>query len=171
MLIIQKLFSLELVKKKFEIKKAIETGILSFNVESPFELEDIIEVSKELGKQARIAFRINPNIDAKTNPKIATGLYATKFGMLAEDAIKLAETVKSNKEHVKLVGLACHIGSQMTSLGPIAEATESMLEICKRFKSDGHDLEYLNMGGGLGIKYKNEVPPSLEEYAEVLTLD
>lgn len=155
-------------KTKVEIEKALKSGILSFNVESPFELEDIISVAKRLKKQARIAFRINPNIDAKTNPKIATGLYATKFGMLAGDALSLADAVKENSEHVKLVGLACHIGSQMTSLDPIAEAVESMLDICQKFKADGHDLEFLNMGGGLGIKYKNEVPPSLGEYANVL---
>ena len=155
-------------KTKLEIERALKAGILSFNVESPFELEDIISVSKKLDKQAKIAFRINPNIDAKTNPKIATGLYATKFGMLANDALSLTSLVKQNNKHVKLVGLACHIGSQMTSLGPIAEAVESMLDVCKQFKDDGHELEFLNMGGGLGIKYKNETPPSLEEYAEVL---
>ena len=155
-------------KTKREIEKALKSGILSFNVESPFELEDIIDVAKSLNKQAKIAFRINPNIDAKTNPKIATGLYATKFGMLAEDALRLAAVVKENTEHVKLIGLACHIGSQMTTLGPIAEAVESMLEISQKFKDKGHDLEFLNMGGGLGIKYKDEVPPSLKEYANVL---
>jgi diaminopimelate decarboxylase len=154
-------------KKPEEIRRALEVGILSFNVESQYELKTIAQLAKEKNIVARVCLRINPNIDAKTNPKIATGLYTTKFGLAENEAEELTESAKRDPA-LKLVGLACHIGSQITELGPLHEAAVRMAEIAKKAQEKGHQLEFLNMGGGLGIRYKNESPPSLQDYANAL---
>lgn len=154
-------------KRLDEIRTALKLGIMSFNVESKFELEVIEADAKNLGIQAPISLRINPNIDAKTNPKIATGLYSTKFGISEEEARLLAQEIKG-REHLQLVGIACHIGSQITSLGPLREASARMAQLALDWQEQGFDLKYLNMGGGLGIRYRDEKPPEVEEYAEAL---
>lgn len=155
-------------KSKDEISMALEYGLLAFNVESLFELAHIEEMAQKLGKIAPVCLRINPNIDAKTNPYIATGLYETKFG-LSEDSIPEALTLLKELKHVKLLGLACHIGSQITDLGPIRQALERMLGIVGELRSKGYVLEILNMGGGLGINYGNEMAPTIAQYGQMLT--
>ncbi|NRA63738.1 MAG: diaminopimelate decarboxylase [Pseudobacteriovorax sp.] len=154
-------------KTKREIEGALDLGILSFNVESPFELASIASIAKEKGVVAPISLRVNPNIDAKTNPKIATGLFSTKFGIVESEVLELAKEIK-DLSHVSLVGIACHIGSQITSLQPIQEAAEKMAELAIHLKELGHDLKYLNMGGGLGIRYQDETAPEIEDYAKTL---
>lgn len=154
-------------KQEHEILRGLEVGILSFNVESPGELETIARLAEKAGRVAAVSVRINPNIDAKTNPYIATGLYSTKFGMPEEEAKPLLRTVKGNK-FIRVLGLACHIGSQITELGPFREAIARMVQISKDLKADGFDLQTVNLGGGLGIRYSKEAPPALEDYARTL---
>lgn len=156
-------------KQEHELKRALECGIKSFNVESAFELEALSRLSKELDKTARIALRINPNIDAKTNPKISTGLHSTKFGMSLSAARSLAVEVIKDAPRLQLVGLACHIGSQITDISPLGQAAEYMAGVAKEFTELGFQLEFVNMGGGLGIRYEDEIPPTLEQYAQALT--
>ena len=154
-------------KRPSEIRRALEVGILSFNVESTYELELIGRLAAELEVQAPISLRVNPNIDARTNPKIATGLYTTKFGLTEDDVEVLAERIRQH-DYLQLVGLACHIGSQITELAPLKEAAERMRELSQKLMHNGHALQLLNMGGGLGIRYRDEAPPGLDEYAATL---
>lgn len=154
-------------KKPEEIKAALQAGILSFNVESDYELKLISKIANEENKVADICLRINPNINAKTHPKIATGLYSTKFGLTEEATESLLEIVKTDR-NINLVGLACHIGSQITDLTPLRDAARRMSEICLRVMEKGHKLTFVNMGGGLGIRYRNESPPDLQDYADTI---
>ncbi|SMF34188.1 diaminopimelate decarboxylase [Pseudobacteriovorax antillogorgiicola] len=154
-------------KKDYEIRAGIEAGILSFNVESSFELESINRIALDMGKMAPVCLRINPNIDAKTNPKIATGLFSTKFGMSEAEAKTLVTEIQE-LPGVQLVGIACHIGSQITDLKPLEEAAEKMSSIALEMLGNGHPLEFIDMGGGLGIRYKDEPDPDVEGYASVL---
>lgn len=154
-------------KRVDEIERALQVGIMSFNVESPYELDAISAAAKIAGKVANVCLRINPNIDAKTNEKIATGLYSTKFGLPEADLPALVARIKADK-HLSLIGLACHIGSQITEIGPLRDAAHRMAEISRNVQALDVDLKLLNMGGGLGIRYLDETPPSLEEYARTL---
>lgn len=154
-------------KTKEEITAALEAGILSFNVESEFELELIKDVAKSLNTQAPVSLRINPNIDAITNPKITTGLLSSKFGVSEDEGFELIRKY-SQDEQIKFVGVACHIGSQLTDLSPLKEAAERMVSYVQKLEKLGCPLQYLNMGGGLGIRYSEELLPELEEYAEIL---
>lgn len=154
-------------KRRDEIRRAIEVGILSFNLESDFELQHVSEEAAKLGKLAQICIRINPNIDAKTHPKIATGLYTTKFGMSEAAARQLIAKIKTDA-NVKLVGLACHIGSQIIDIEPLRQAAERMRDLAQEVAQAGYPLEFVNMGGGLGIRYNDETPPTLEIYASTL---
>jgi diaminopimelate decarboxylase len=154
-------------KQSEEISEALKAGILSFNVESDFELEHISKIAEKENLVANICLRINPNINAKTHPKIATGLYSTKFGLTESIADELLLKI-SNDQNLNLIGLACHIGSQITDLKPLKEAASRMADIAIRLMKDGNDLRFINMGGGLGIRYKDEVPPELQDYANTL---
>lgn len=154
-------------KRDDEILRALDVGIYSFNVESKAELETLARLAKGRGKIAPISLRINPNIDAKTNPKIATGLFSTKFGLVEAEAMELAHFAAGHP-NLQLKGVGCHIGSQMTDLKPMAEAVDKMVLFAKKVMTDGHQLEFIDMGGGLGIVYNQEIPPSIEQYAEIL---
>lgn len=154
-------------KKDDEIIRALDVGILMFNVESPFELDRIASLAKARGKVAGVALRVNPNIDAKTNEKISTGLYTTKFGLPEEELPPLLARIAQDK-HLSLAGIGCHIGSQITELGPLGDAARRMAEIAQGILAQGHKPKCLDMGGGLGIRYRDEQPPSLEDYARTL---
>lgn len=154
-------------KQREEIARGLEAGILCFNAESLEEIALIREVARAQGKQARLSLRINPNIDARTHPHIATGLYSTKFG-IAESALAEAVNGLRNDPSVKLIGLACHIGSQITEIEPFQDAAREMARLAAGLMADGYALEILNLGGGLGICYKQETPPSLETYTRTL---
>lgn len=155
-------------KTPLEMRRALSTGILFFNVESTFELEALSQVAKSLGVKAPISLRINPNIDAKTNAKIATGLYTTKFGLPEQDLPSLADHI-ARDPHLELVGIACHIGSQIVELAPLEKAAQRMADLALALKNQGHELKYLDLGGGLGIRYHHETPPSAQAYAQTLT--
>jgi len=154
-------------KSADEIDYALEHGILMFNVESLLELELINERAGRLNKRAPIAIRVNPNVDAKTHPYISTGLKKNKFGIDAQAAIggyRMAEDL----EHVDVIGVACHIGSQITESDPFEEALKNLNALIKELKQMGINIKYLDMGGGLGITYADEKPPPLSEYANTI---
>jgi len=150
-----------------EIRYALQTGILMFNVESSAELRAIDRVAGDLKTKARVALRINPDIDPKTHPYISTGLKKSKFGISAERALeefKLASTLR----HIEIVGVHKHIGSQLTQLSPYVEALRKMLELIEQLKEIRVEIRYLNVGGGLGITYQDETPPQPEDLSQAL---
>lgn len=153
-------------KTEEEIREALKANILSFNVESEQELDEIQRLGQETGKKAAVSLRVNPNIDPKTHPYIATGLKENKFGIPIE---KASQIYHRSYSHIDFVGIDCHIGSQMLSLKPIIETLRELKKIILNLKSAGVTLRHLNLGGGLGIRYSREAPPSPQEYiSEVL---
>lgn len=145
-------------KQAWEIKKALEVGIKCFNVESIPELALIQEVAAAIDKKAAISLRINPDVDAKTHPYISTGLKGNKFGIAMEDALDTYKHAMS-LSHIDIVGLDCHIGSQITELAPYDDALERLLHLMDQLAEQGITLAHLDIGGGLGIRYLNEEPP------------
>jgi diaminopimelate decarboxylase len=154
-------------KKPEDLEQALNRGILSFNVESAFELDLVEQIAAKKNVAANISLRINPNIDAKTNPKISTGLNTTKFG-LSENIIEAMLIDIKKRQHLRLTGLACHIGSQMIGLGPVKAAAQRLVFWAKKALALGLPLENIDMGGGLGIRYDSENPPELADYARTL---
>lgn len=155
-------------KKPAEIIRALEVGIHCFNVESESELFKLHEIAQQQNVIAPIALRINPNIDAKTHPYIATGLNENKFGIAYDDALSLIHKIKS-MPHVTLTGIGSHIGSQLTELSPFADAVDKILELADQLLAQQIPLKHINIGGGLGVCYRNETPPAIHEYALALT--
>jgi diaminopimelate decarboxylase len=154
-------------KQEFEIETALQNNIYCFNVESESELERIQKVAQDQKKLAPIALRINPDIDALTHPYIATGLKDNKFGLELKSISRLREKIKK-LPNVKLIGLACHIGSQLVQLEPFIEVISCLHELYLEFTAAKFPLEHLNVGGGLGVRYRNEMPPSQEDYVASL---
>lgn len=154
-------------KREDEIVRALNADILSFNVESVSELAQINQISKQMNRKAPVSLRINPDIDAKTHPYIATGLYTTKFGITEKELKGTVEVLKSSP-FIELVGISTHIGSQITTLKPFADAARRMSKIAAEFKDAGFNLKFIDMGGGLGIRYKNEKVPTFQQYADTL---
>jgi len=154
-------------KQPHEVREALEAGILMFNVESPAELDMIDAVAREMGKRAPIALRINPDVDPKTHPYISTGLRTAKFGIGMERCGEDYDRAAKMKG-LEVVGADCHIGSQLTSTEPFAEAARRMKTLLERLDQASIPIRYLDMGGGLGISYNEEKPPSAEEYARNL---
>lgn len=154
-------------KTRAEIEYALSCDILQFNVESAQELELIDAVAGGLGKKARIALRINPDVDPKTHPYISTGLKKNKFGIKIEDAIG-EYTKAAGKKHIEITGIACHIGSQITETSPFVDAMGRVKEFVRDLDRCGIKIQYLDLGGGLGITYDSETPPLPSEYAGAL---
>ena len=150
-------------KTEPEIEFALKSDILMFNVESLSELRLIDATAGRLGKKARIAFRVNPNVDPKTHPYISTGLKKNKFGINIKQAVSAYETAEE-LENIDTVGLDCHIGSQLTEISPFNDAVEIIKELLVKITSKGIDIKYLDLGGGLGIAYENEMPPHPSTY-------
>lgn len=150
-------------KSATEMRFALEAGVRCFNVESAAELERLNTVAGELGKRAPIALRVNPDVDPKTHPYISTGLKKNKFGVAFDDAIALYARART-LPNLEIRGIACHIGSQLLDPAPIAEATAKVLGLADRLAADGIELSHLDLGGGLGIRYRDEAPPSVAEY-------
>ena len=154
-------------KSEPEITRALEVGIRCFNVESEAELLRINEVAGRLGKTAPISLRVNPDVDAHTHPYISTGLKENKFGVSVEQArevYKLAATLPN----IEIVGMDCHIGSQLTELQPFLDAVDRLIVLMEQLKQDGIALKHLDLGGGLGVTYTDETPPHPTEYAKAL---
>ncbi|SQI94362.1 diaminopimelate decarboxylase [Aggregatibacter aphrophilus] len=154
-------------KSEPEITRTLEVGIRCFNVESEAELLRINEVAGRLGKTAPISLRVNPDVDAHTHPYISTGLKENKFGVSVEQArevYKLAATLPN----IEIVGMDCHIGSQLTELQPFLDAVDRLIVLMEQLKQDGIALKHLDLGGGLGVTYTDEAPPHPTEYAKAL---
>ena len=154
-------------KSRAEIMRALEVGIRCFNVESIAELHHINQIAGEMGKVAPISLRVNPDVDAHTHPYISTGLKENKFGVSVDEArevYKLAATLPN----VKITGMDCHIGSQLTELQPFLDATDRLIRLMEQLKEDGITLKHLDLGGGLGVTYTDETPPHPSDYATEL---
>lgn len=143
-----------------EITDALNSNIKCFNIESPAELDRIINVCKRLGKRARISFRVNPNVDAKTHPYISTGLKKNKFGVSYAQAVSLYEKASQHPNELEIIGIDCHIGSQITETDPFVDACEKLCDLLDQLKQKGIHLRHIDFGGGLGIRYSNEVVPT-----------
>jgi len=154
-------------KRENEIKFAIESGILMFNVESSQELEIINSCAGKMGTKARVSLRINPDVDPMTHPHISTGLKENKFGIDIRNAFDEYHRAK-NLEHIDIIGVDCHIGSQITKVSPFLDALERLTNLINLLREDDIDIQYLDLGGGLGITYDEEVPPDPAEYAEAI---
>ena len=154
-------------KSRQEITRALEVNIRCFNVESEAELLRINQIAGEMGKIAPISLRVNPDVDAHTHPYISTGLKENKFGVSVEQArevYKLAATLSN----IKIVGMDCHIGSQLTELQPFLDAVDRLIVLMEQLNQDGIYLKHLDLGGGLGVTYTDETPPHPTEYAKAL---
>ena len=154
-------------KSETEIVRALEVGIRCFNVESIAELERINLVAGKLGKIAPISLRVNPDVDAHTHPYISTGLKENKFGISVDQAREVYRQA-STLAHIKVTGMDCHIGSQLTELQPFLDATDRLIVLMEQLKQDGIEIKHLDLGGGLGVPYTNEAPPHPADYAKAL---
>ena len=155
-------------KTPAEMRRALDVGIHCFNLESAAELEVLQTVAAEMGVTARISLRVNPDVDAKTHPYISTGLKENKFGI----DIKLAPTVyqrAASLSNIEIIGVDCHIGSQLTEVTPFLDALDRVLALIDQLAGDGITISHLDLGGGLGVRYSDEEPPTPSEYvAKVL---
>ena len=154
-------------KTEAEMQEALRQEILCFNLESEPELERLNRVAGEMGKVARISVRVNPDIDAGTHPYISTGLKENKFGVPIERALLLYRRA-AQLPNIEIVGIDCHIGSQLTELEPFLEAMDRLLALIDRLASEGIHVHHLDVGGGLGVNYSDENPPHPEQYAAAL---
>ncbi len=154
-------------KREEEIRAALEAGIHCFNVESLSELHRIERVAAALGRRAPVSLRVNPDVDARTHPYIATGLRENKFGIDFQEAPAVYAEAAA-LPHVEVVGLDCHIGSQLTELAPFVDALDRLLELVDALRAQGIALRHLDLGGGLGIRYRDESPPDPARYARAL---
>lgn len=154
-------------KQAHEIERAIALGIKCFNVESSQELALINDIAENMGQQAPIALRLNPNVDPKTHPYIATGMKHNKFGIPIERALSLYQQVQ-DMPGLKIQGIACHIGSQLTTLEPFVEAMQALLQVIDTLADHGIHVHHIDMGGGLGVPYQDETPPSPQTYVDAL---
>ena len=154
-------------KRADEMRYALEQGIGCFNVESHAELERLNQVAVEMRIQAPISLRVNPDVDAKTHPYISTGLKHNKFGVACDQALDFYRRAAA-LPHIQIVGMDCHIGSQITELAPFLDALESVLTLAEQLVAEGIQLDHLDLGGGLGVRYQDEQPPHPTEYVTAL---
>lgn len=158
-------------KREIEIEAALKANILCFNIESVAELDRIDAVAKRMGEIARISVRINPDVDPKTHPYISTGLKQNKFGVAYHDARALYEDA-TQRQAIQIIGIDCHIGSQITHIEPYLDALDRLLDMVDLLTGDGITLQHLDLGGGLGIDYQNsspdELPPATEDFVHAL---
>jgi diaminopimelate decarboxylase len=154
-------------KNKAEIEAALTANVACFNVESAAELDRIDAVARRLQLRARVALRVNPDIDAKTHHHISTGLKSNKFGVAYADTLALCR-IASTRPTLELVGLGCHIGSQITEIAPYVEAADRIIDLVDSLEREQIVLRHIDMGGGLGIRYRNESPPQVSELIEAL---
>ena len=155
-------------KSEAEMRAALEAGILCFNVESESELSRLNQVAGEAGKIAPISLRVNPDVDAQTHPYIATGLKENKFGVAFEDALRLYQKAAS-MPNLRICGIDCHIGSQLTEIPPFVEALQKVLGLVDELASRGIQISHIDIGGGLGIRYRDETPPAVADYIHALS--
>ncbi len=154
-------------KSVTEMDQALDAGILMFNIESFQELEVLNQIAQKKGVRARISLRVNPDVDPKTHPYIATGLKTSKFGINTAEALKGYERA-GKLSNIDVVGVDCHIGSQLTEVAPFVEAVVKLRQMIQTLREGGLNIAYLDLGGGLGITYDAEEPPSPAEYAQAI---
>ncbi|RKZ38010.1 MAG: diaminopimelate decarboxylase [Gammaproteobacteria bacterium] len=154
-------------KTEAELEQALDADIGLFNVESPAELDLLQAVAARHGRQAPVALRVNPDVDPSTHPYISTGLKENKFGIPAAQAQGLYRRA-AEMSNIRLVGIACHIGSQLVSLAPYLDALQRLLGLVDALAADGIALEHLDLGGGLGIRYRDEEPPSPQDFGRAV---
>lgn len=152
-------------KTREEMLRALEVGIACFNVESEAELYLLSQVADKAGYTANISLRVNPDVDANTHPYISTGLKENKFGIAIEDAPRIYRTAKT-LPGIHIVGVDCHIGSQLTDVSPFLDALDRLLQLIDELANDDIHIEHLDLGGGVGVKYQDETPPDIGRYIE-----
>lgn len=150
-----------------EMARALQLDIACFNLESAAELEVLAAVATKQGRTARISVRVNPDVDAQTHPYISTGLKENKFGVTREEARTVYRRA-SELEHIEVVGVDCHIGSQLTQISPFIDALHKLLTLVDELAAEGIVIHHLDLGGGLGVCYKDEQPPAIGEYIGAL---
>ncbi|WP_163119781.1 diaminopimelate decarboxylase [Acinetobacter pittii] len=151
-------------KTEADIETSLNVGIACFNVESYAELDRLQKVAARLGKKAPISLRVNPDVDAKTHPYISTGLKENKFG-IPSDTVYETYQYAASLPNLEIIGIDCHIGSQLTETKPFVDALDRVMVMIEELKKLGITLKHIDIGGGLGVCYKDETPPSVEEYA------
>ena len=151
-----------------EMRRALEVGIRCFNVESEAELLRLNQIAGEMGKIAPISLRVNPDVDAKTHPYISTGLKENKFGIDVNSAIDVY-TKANTLPHLQITGIDCHIGSQLTEITPFVDALQRVIVLVDSLRHQGIYLQHIDLGGGLGVRYQNEMPPEPQGYVQALT--
>ena len=154
-------------KSAEEMRRALAAGIRCFNVESESELLRLDKVSGEAGKKAPVSLRVNPDVDAKTHPYISTGLKENKFGVPFEEALRIYRNARQLR-NLDVVGIDCHIGSQLTEVAPFVDAFRKVLGLVDALAAEGIAVSHLDLGGGLGIRYRDEVPPPPDQYVSAL---
>ncbi len=154
-------------KQASEMRRALEVGIRCFNVESEPELLRLNEVAGEMGKVAPVSIRVNPDVDAKTHPYISTGLKENKFGIDINEAERVYREA-AELPHLSVTGIDCHIGSQLTTVEPFLDALDRVIALADRLKDAGIEIHHLDLGGGLGISYRDETPPQPAEYVKAM---
>lgn len=146
-------------KQVWEMRAALEADVKCFNVESQAELQCLSDVAQSMGRRARVSLRVNPDVDAQTHPYISTGLKENKFGIAIESALDAYRTAAA-LPGLEVVGVDCHIGSQLTDISPYFDALEKLLDLIQKLDAVGISIKHLDLGGGLGIRYTDEIPPS-----------
>lgn len=159
-----------IAKSRDDISFALQQGIHCFNIESPTELERINEVAAGLGVVAPISVRVNPDVDANTHPYISTGLKENKFGIESDQALAVYRRAAA-LSHINVVGIDCHIGSQLTEISPLIDALRRLLTLVDQLNSEGISIRHLDLGGGLGVRYKDENPPAISDYLAAVTAE
>jgi diaminopimelate decarboxylase len=154
-------------KTRDEMRQALAAGVLCFNVESEGELERLNGVGREMGRKAPVSLRVNPDVDAGTHPYISTGRKVNKFGIAVGEALRIYRKAHA-MEGVQVVGIDCHIGSQLTDLAPLIDAFGKVLELVDHLAAEGIALHHIDLGGGLGIRYRDEMPPPPDSYVKAL---
>ncbi len=154
-------------KSAQEMRLALAADILCFNVESEAELDRLSEVAGTAGKTAAVSLRVNPDVNARTHPYIATGLKQDKFGVPHRDALRLYRKA-AGMPHLRIAGIGCHIGSQITTVAPFVAALDRVLALVDRLQAEGIGISHVDLGGGLGIRYRKEKPPALADYAKAV---
>ncbi|BAU77194.1 diaminopimelate decarboxylase [Metapseudomonas furukawaii] len=150
-------------KSRDDMRRALEAGVHCFNVESRNELERLQDVAEEMDLKAPVSLRVNPDVDAGTHPYIATGLKENKFGIAIDEAEEVY-ALAASQPNLEVIGVDCHIGSQLTSLEPFLDALDRLLDLVDRLESRGIAIRHLDLGGGLGVRYRDEHPPQPAEY-------
>jgi len=154
-------------KSRDDMRQALSAGVMCFNVESESELQRLNDTAGEMNKRAPVSVRVNPDVDAKTHPYIATGSKENKFGVAFGEALRIYRKAHA-LPHLKIVGIDCHIGSQLIELAPFVDAVRKVLELVDALAAEGIELKHLDLGGGLGIRYRDETPPPPAAYVRAL---